>query len=290
MKNSLIHRAAVALRRGGHDTKQAAAKQALNRREPLVLPLLSVLVIGSTVAATALAAPSATDILTSAREQVARQQVELDGQLREGDTIIPFRLTQSGPVIRYTFTDPTEALQLRLGDAGPVLEAITGDGVDKIAGAEFNQRVRNTAITYEDLALRFVYWSNAKVVGEDYINTRRVWKLELLPPDRASQYSRVFVWCEQESRVRIADRTADFAYLRCKNLVSAEPTGYPPDGIERIAGLCRAWAAGEAPEGLPYAGDPAESRGHDGDVFAFMINGAKERAPAAAQALAQLVG
>jgi uncharacterized protein YecE (DUF72 family) len=94
------------------------------------------------------------------------------------------------------------------------------------------------------------------------------------------------VWCEQESRTPIADRTADFAYLRCKNLVSDEPTGYPPDGIERIARMCSVWAAGEAPEGVPYAGDPADSRGHGGDVFAFMINGAKERAPAAAMALA----
>jgi len=94
------------------------------------------------------------------------------------------------------------------------------------------------------------------------------------------------VWCEQASRTPIADRTAGFAYLRCKNLVSEEPTGYPPEGIERIAGLCRAWAAGEAPEGLPYAGEPADSRQAGGDVFAFMINGAKERAPAAAMALA----
>ena len=97
------------------------------------------------------------------------------------------------------------------------------------------------------------------------------------------------VWCEQESRVRIADRTVDFAYLRCKNLVSAEPTGYSREGLERIAGLCRAWAAGEAPEGLPYAGNPADSRGRGGEVFAFMINGAKQRAPAAAMALAGTV-
>ena len=94
------------------------------------------------------------------------------------------------------------------------------------------------------------------------------------------------VWCEQESRTRIADRTADFAYLRCKNLVSEERTGYPADEIGRIARLCRAWAEGEAPQGLPYAADPADSRGRGGDVFAFMINGAKERAPAAAMALA----
>jgi uncharacterized protein YecE (DUF72 family) len=98
------------------------------------------------------------------------------------------------------------------------------------------------------------------------------------------------VWCEQESRTPIADRTADFAYLRCKNLVSAEPTGYSQHDIERIAGLCTAWEAGEAPEDLPYAADPADSRGKGGDVFAFMINGAKERAPAASQALARLVG
>ena len=76
------------------------------------------------------------------------------------------------------------------------------------------------------------------------------------------------VYLEQEGRARIAERTADFAYLRCKNLVSAEPAGYPPGEIERIAGLCREWGAQD-------------------DVFAFMINGAKERAPAAAMALAE---
>lgn len=75
------------------------------------------------------------------------------------------------------------------------------------------------------------------------------------------------VYLEQEGRARIAERTADFAYLRCKNMTGEEPSGYPPAEIERIAGLCREW-------------------GGQGDVFAFMINGAKERAPAAAMALA----
>ena len=77
--------------------------------------------------------------------------------------------------------------------------------------------------------------------------------------------------------------------MRCKNLEAKRPTGYPPEGLERIAQLCRAWEAGDAPGGLPYAGNPADSRGQDGEVFAFMINGAKERAPVAAMALAGLV-
>lgn len=83
----------------------------------------------------------------------------------------------------------------------------------------------------------------------------------------ARQANVAVVYLEQEGRARIAERTADFAYLRCKNLVSREPAGYPPEDIERIGKLCREW-------------------GEQGEVFAFMINGAKERAPAAAMALA----
>ncbi|MBA2623212.1 MAG: hypothetical protein H0U88_06270, partial [Chthoniobacterales bacterium] len=113
---------------------------------------LSTIVILLFVLASASAAPTAQEILVSARAQIAQQQTELEGQLRENDLIVPFRLTQSGPIIRYTFSNPDEALQLRLGDAGSQLEEITREGVDKIAGAEFNQKVRGTAITYEDLA------------------------------------------------------------------------------------------------------------------------------------------
>ena len=107
--------------------------------------------------------------------------------------------------------------------------------------------------------------------------------------DIAREANVAIVWCEQESRVPIADRTADFAYLRCKNLKADRPTGYAPRDIERIAAMCRAWEAGEAPDGLPYAADPKDSRGRPGEVFAFMINGAKHRAPAAALALAKKV-
>ncbi|MDQ6655140.1 MAG: outer membrane lipoprotein-sorting protein [Verrucomicrobiota bacterium] len=198
MKNSLIHRAAAAaLRRAGHDTKPAAAKQVLNAGSRAARAV--VLLLACALVPVAFGAPSAPEILANARQQVARQQAELSGQLRENDRIIPFRLTQTGPVIRYTFSDPPEALQVRLGDSGAQLEEITDAGVDKVAGREFTQNVRGTAITYEDLALRFIYWTNARVVGDDYINTRRVWKLELQPNGRDSMYSRVFLWCEQQS-------------------------------------------------------------------------------------------
>ena len=108
--------------------------------------------------------------------------------------------------------------------------------------------------------------------------------------DLAREAGVAIVWLEQAGLSSIADRTADFAYLRCKNTQPDEPAGYPDAELDRIAALCRDWEAGRAPEGLPYAGDPADSAGRKGDVFAFMIAGAKERAPAAALALAEKVG
>ncbi len=146
----------------------------------------------------AASSPSAKEILESVRLQQAKQELELQGQLREGPVVIPFRLTQTGPVIRYSFSKPDEALQLRLGDNDSRLEEITGDKLEKIAPAQFDHKVRNTAVTYEDLSLRFLYWPNAKVIGDDTIQMVDCWRLELRAPPQQSQYSTVRLWVQKD--------------------------------------------------------------------------------------------
>jgi hypothetical protein len=141
--------------------------------------------------------PSAKEILASVRLQQAQQQVDLQGQLRENEKVIPFRLTQTGPVIRYTFSSPDEALQLRLGENDSRLEEVTRGGVEKITPAQFDHKVRGTGVSYEDLALKFLYWQNARVTGDDTIRTRNCWKLELRAPSRQSQYSNVSLWVDK---------------------------------------------------------------------------------------------
>jgi len=142
--------------------------------------------------------PSAQEILTSVRLQQAQQQIDLQGQLRENEKVIPFRLTQTGPVIRYSFSNPDEALQLRLGENDSRLEEVTRSGVEKITPAQFDHKVRGTSVTYEDLALKFLYWQNGRVTGENSIRTRYCWKLELKAPSRQSQYSNVYLWVDKE--------------------------------------------------------------------------------------------
>ena len=158
----------------------------------------SFLLVTSVVAFSAAPPPTAKEILESVRLQQAQQQTDLEGQLREDEKVIPFRLSQKGPVIRYSFSNPDEALQLRLGDNDSRLEEVTREGVEKISPAQFDKKVRGTGVTYEDLALKFLYWPNARIGGENSIRTRNCWKVELKAPSRQSQYSNIYLWVDKE--------------------------------------------------------------------------------------------
>ena len=143
--------------------------------------------------------PSAKDILDSVRLLEARQQIDLDGQLRENEQVIPFHLTQTGPLIRYSFADPEEVLQLRLGENGSRLDLVTDAGAEKFPVEKLNEKIRGTGITYEDLALKFLYWENARVLGDETVRTRSCWKLQLVAPSRDSQYWNVVIWVDKAS-------------------------------------------------------------------------------------------
>ncbi|MEY2585918.1 MAG: hypothetical protein QOD80_1944, partial [Verrucomicrobiota bacterium] len=143
--------------------------------------------------------PEAKDVLESVRLRQAQQDLELEGEIREGPTVVPFRLTQTGPVIRYSFSKPDEALQLRLGDNDSRLEEVSAGGVEKVGPAQFDHKVRGTSLTYEDLALRFLYWQTGRVTGENEIRTVNCWKLEMKAPSRQSQYSNVWLWVGKEN-------------------------------------------------------------------------------------------
>ncbi len=143
--------------------------------------------------------PSAQEILASVRMLETRQQMDLYGQLRDNETVIPFRLIRTGPIIRYSFSNPAEQLQLRLGENSSRLDVVTDTGTETLAAAKLDQKIRGTGVTYEDLALKFLYWPNARVLGQENIRTRNCWKLQLRAPSRESQYSNVLLWIDKTS-------------------------------------------------------------------------------------------
>ena len=158
-------------------------------------------VFGATAAALSAAAllPTASEILESVRMLESQQQIDLDGQLREDGRVIPFHITQSGLLVRYSFTDPDEVLQLRLGENGSRLDLLTDNGAERIPAEKLKEKVRDTGITYEDLTLEFLYWENARVLGDETVRTRSCWKLQVVAASRDSQYWNVVIWVDKAS-------------------------------------------------------------------------------------------
>jgi uncharacterized protein YecE (DUF72 family) len=86
----------------------------------------------------------------------------------------------------------------------------------------------------------------------------------------------------------IADPTSDFVYARLQESNAKLKTGYAPKDLDTWAAHAKSWASGKTPKALKLLA-PADKASKSRDVFIFFISGAKERNPAAAQALIERV-
>jgi uncharacterized protein YecE (DUF72 family) len=80
----------------------------------------------------------------------------------------------------------------------------------------------------------------------------------------------------------IGDVTADFVYARLMGTQAKEKLGYPKSTLASWAKRAQAWERGE--DARKFAVAPAAPK-KPRDVFLFVISGAKERNPAAAQGI-----
>jgi uncharacterized protein YecE (DUF72 family) len=91
---------------------------------------------------------------------------------------------------------------------------------------------------------------------------------------------------DSDNYAMLADVTADFVYARLRRTQAGEPAGYPPAALDAWAERFRRWSAGGEPADLPRHDElPAPQQPRD--CFVYFISGAKERNPAAAEALLQ---
>lgn len=101
----------------------------------------------------------------------------------------------------------------------------------------------------------------------------------------ARRHQAATVYTDSEDFPSIADRTADFVYARLMRASTAFKAGYAPKVLDAWADRLRDWARGADPADLPRVGSTPSTPHRAQDVYAFFINGAKERAPAAARAM-----
>lgn len=90
--------------------------------------------------------------------------------------------------------------------------------------------------------------------------------------DLCREHDAAVVLSEHEDLPRIEADTASFAYARFQQMREEIPTGYDDAALNAFAERARGWS------------------GEGREVYIFMINGAKEKAPAAALALSERLG
>jgi uncharacterized protein YecE (DUF72 family) len=102
----------------------------------------------------------------------------------------------------------------------------------------------------------------------------------------ARKYKVATVYTDSDKYPSFADLTGEFAYARLMRSSPDNRAGYAPKALQAWAQRAQTWAAGGQPDDLPRVeAEAGKARAKGRDVFIFFINGHKEKAPAAAQAL-----
>jgi hypothetical protein len=68
-----------------------------------------------------------------------------------------------------------------------------------VSPSKFDEKIRGTDVTYDDLSMRFLYWPNAKIVREEKLKGRNCILLSIPNPDGAGAYASVDVWIDKMS-------------------------------------------------------------------------------------------
>jgi uncharacterized protein YecE (DUF72 family) len=100
----------------------------------------------------------------------------------------------------------------------------------------------------------------------------------------ARAYGMATVLTDSDEFPMIPDVTGPFVYLRLMRMNPALRNGFRDDVLDQLADCVRWWRDGNEPAALPRVAPETANEGPR-DVFVYFINGAKEKAPAAALGL-----
>jgi hypothetical protein len=143
--------------------------------------------------------PDPQEILRQARLNHISQEAQLTARLRSGTLQIPFLIRLQNGEVSYQFSEPSEEIILRLREEDSELLLRQGSQLTTIEGARGAEKIQQTSLTYEDLALRFLYWPGAKYLGRDSLRNRPTHRIELHPHRKNSLYGAVRIWVDEAS-------------------------------------------------------------------------------------------
>jgi hypothetical protein len=148
--------------------------------------------------------PQADNILRTARFVATLQQQDLDGQLRKGNAKTSVGLFLRKENIQFQFLDGAKnewvKFHMRLANDHYDLFEFRDGKTMKFPDAKLGEPIQGTDLSYEDLAMRFLYWPNGQVQGAEKIKGQDCWKVRLQNPKPGSgRYALVYVWVHKKA-------------------------------------------------------------------------------------------
>lgn len=143
-------------------------------------------------------------ILEGSRMAATLAQLDngLTGNLSSGGKRVPIQLFLKGKEgIQFQFQNgPTwEIFHMRHSDRGAELLAIQNGKSLPFAPEKITLPVAGTDLTFEDLSMRFLYWPNPVLEGEEKIGGDDCFKLRLTKPKgSAGRYETVHLWVHKK--------------------------------------------------------------------------------------------
>ncbi len=148
-----------------------------------------------------LAAQTAEEIMASVRQVAGLQDhIDLHGHLKHRGKKIPLSLLLRGKEIHFNIDEGADAFALRLNANQQELFDTTGGKVQPFPDKKIVQAIGGTDVSYEDLALKFLYWPNPTIAGENTIKTKACWRIHVANPDKTGRYREVSVWVSKKER------------------------------------------------------------------------------------------
>lgn len=92
-----------------------------------------------------------------------------------------------------------ERFHIRMGDDRAELLEVDENGRTRPFPAKrLTELVAGTNVSYEDLTLRFLYWPNAKLEGEERMRGADCYRIRLNNPGREGAFASVYVWIHKK--------------------------------------------------------------------------------------------
>jgi hypothetical protein len=141
-------------------------------------------------------------ILRSVRELQASIRQTLQGRLRKSGRTVAYKMVMEGGRVRFEFPEAEppnpRVVVLTFGETGSSLEVTGSSGTGQTV--DFTDEIGGMGVHFEDLALRFLYWNDAVLEGEERLMLSKCWRIRVRRPERVrSLYSQVVVWVSQSN-------------------------------------------------------------------------------------------